>query len=439
MSSIAKMNYKNLTSFIIFLLLASGIYAQHELGTYMYPEFDYNNNLVVQQDSSTKLTISSSYYANFSSSSITLDDVSDKMGTVRTIDFDNGVDLLDDLNTSEFYRSYNFLHLNYNLSSIQLKLGYNWRSSFEVNYPSSLFKLLANGNNQFVGQTVDIAPNLNIRSYHDIYVGFSSSFGILQIGTNIHFLSGTENFFLENTKIDLSTSDEIFQFELNNNIEAYTTKVLSYQSISDATFGYKGLDFQNAFTGNYGVAIDLMLRYDIGSKSSVFASIYDLGSIKWNNNSQKLSSTGSENYNGIDIVTYLDIDDNLALRDSIESLLSIQKDTLAYTTSLRPIIVAGVQHKLTDKLDLSLILQSQQIAGTRSNNIAVGLRKHFSQYLSIGLQYSVKNNTYNNIGLNGSLKIAGLQLFAITDNILSILNPTGSQQVNGRVGLNYRI
>jgi hypothetical protein len=441
MSSIEQMKFKNSTLLIIIIFFSSGLLGQHELGTYMYPEFDYNYNLVVNKDSSDhKLTVSSSYYANFSSNSIKLDDISDKAGNVRTIDFDKGVDLLADINSSEFYQSYNFLHLNYNLSAVQIKFGYNWRSSFEINYPRALFELLANGNNQFVGQTVDIAPSLNIRSYHDIYAGFSGEFGNLQVGANVHFLSGTENFILENASIELSISDEIFQFELENNIDAYTTRILSYQSISDASFSFRGLDFRNAFIGNYGVAIDLMLRYDLGAKTSIFASVYDLGSIQWNNsNSQKLSSTGTENYTGIDIVTYLDIDDNLALRDSIESLLSIQEDTLAYTTALRPVIAAGVQHKINDKLDLSLIIQSQRIAGRRYNNFAVGLRHKISKQLKVGIQYSVKTNTYNNIGLNGSLEIAGFQLFAMADNILSAFNPTGSQQINGRIGLNYRI
>ena len=68
--------------------------------------------------------------------------------------------------------------------------------------------------------------------------------------------------------------------------------------------------------------------------------------------------------------------------------------------------------------------------------IAVSARKEFGKVFSLGTVYSIKKNTYNNLGMNLGLRLGGIQFYALTDNILAVFDPLNARSVNARLGLN---
>ena len=56
--------------------------------------------------------------------------------------------------------------------------------------------------------------------------------------------------------------------------------------------------------------------------------------------------------------------------------------------------------------------------------------------LSIGANASFRNGGTFNLGINGVASIGPLQLFASTDNILSVFSPYQNKNANIRAGLN---
>jgi hypothetical protein len=55
---------------------------------------------------------------------------------------------------------------------------------------------------------------------------------------------------------------------------------------------------------------------------------------------------------------------------------------------------------------------------------------------TIGAVYVVRNKRFDNFGVNTSLKIGPLQVFAATDNLLTLLQGSNSNTINIRAGLN---
>ena len=58
------------------------------------------------------------------------------------------------------------------------------------------------------------------------------------------------------------------------------------------------------------------------------------------------------------------------------------------------------------------------------------------EFLTFGTSVGLRNGAFNNIGLHAVLKLGPIQLYGVTDNIISAVRPFNSKSANGRVGLN---
>jgi hypothetical protein len=66
----------------------------------------------------------------------------------------------------------------------------------------------------------------------------------------------------------------------------------------------------------------------------------------------------------------------------------------------------------------------------------LSLQKQIFKGFTLGGVYVIRNKRFDNVGVNTSLKIGPLQIVAATDNLLTLLQSSNSNTVNGRIGIN---
>jgi len=408
---------------------------QEGIAYHFYPELSHQNIINPKVDSSLRLSVSAFGYTHLLSNSVSIGDVSVLEGNVRTIDLDLSKDKIKEQNMQEFSAELNVLHLEYYLNNIILKGGYNQKNYLQLSYPKAFYSVMADGNAQFIGQNISLDPHAEITSLHEFYGGFSIQFSKLSLGANLKYLSGISNLHTENNRLELETSDDVYQLQLNTNIELQTSGVLTYNSIDDVLLEFNRAGFSGLFIGNYGYGLDLGVDYNFSKDSRIFASLQNLGSIKWDLRGTSYTSTGEKSYDGIDVIDYIGIDDTASFRDSIESLLEVVESDLDYNVNTPPNLIVGIQYYLGNGIDVGALINSRTIAGDRDNAIGLNIRKEITPWLSIGSSYTNRFNTYENLGISVLLTSRNFKALLSTENMLSVYDPINKRNFSVGGGL----
>jgi len=414
-------------------------FAQEGIAYHFYPEIPQQNIINSIVDSATKFSVSGMGYTHLLSNTFSLGETSTVSGNERLIDLDLAKDKLKDINMQEFSAELNVLHLEYYLKNLVLKAGYNQKNLAQVSYPKELYQLMADGNAQFIGQTVSLNPTAEISSYHELYGGFSWQMGKLRVGANLKFISGIANLHTERNAIALTTSDEIYQLEFVTDYEVQTSGILDYNSYDDVLLEFNRAGFNSPFIGNYGYGIDLGLDYFISKETRLFASVQNIGSIKWDLRGTSYKSNGTFNYNGIDIIDYIGIVDEPSFRDSLEALLQVEETDLDYNVATPVSLIAGFQHDLGNGLDFGALINARRISDVLDNAVAVNLRKEIKPWLTLGASYTNRFGTYDNIGLSAMVEYRIFRAFISTENVLSVYDPLGKRNFSVSAGGSIRL
>ncbi len=419
------------------LCISLHLTAQEGMSYHFYPELAQQNILNAKVDSARSYTISAMGYTHILSNGFSLGDVSTLNGNERTIDLDLAKDKINDINLQEFSSELNILHIEYYLKRLTLKAGYNQKNFLQVSYPKELYQLMANGNAQFIGQAVSLDPVSEINAYHEIYLGYGLDFGKLSLGANFKFLSGISNLHTAKNNLQLATSDDIYQLELQADYELQTSGVLNYTSYDDVVLEFNRTGFSSPFIGNYGYGLDLGLDFDLNEDTRIFASVQNLGTIKWDLRGTSYSSEGSFNYDGIDVIDYIRLEDGASFRDSLEALLQVAEADLDYNVSTPVQYLAGLQYYLGNGLDLGALVTSRTIAGENDTAIALHARKKIKPWLTLGSSYTNRFSTYENLGLSAMIEWRNIRALVLTENILSVFDPLGKRNFSLGGGITF--
>ncbi|MBK9737362.1 MAG: hypothetical protein IPO92_21370 [Saprospiraceae bacterium] len=104
--------------------------------------------------------------------------------------------------------------LSIRLGQIVLMAGHAFRSGGNLNYPGSLLNVATQGNGAFIGQTVNIAPVIDVNAYNELYLGSQKSFDKFTIGAKVKLLYGTANLTTEKEKLNLQQKTNIINLSL---------------------------------------------------------------------------------------------------------------------------------------------------------------------------------------------------------------------------------
>ena len=350
----------------------------------------------------------------------------------------NAIASMNEVNDIYGYSSVNTFDASVKLPFCRVSIGHAWKANGWMSYTKDLANFVTFGNGAFVGETLNLAPQIDYLNYNELYLGIQKSFGPISIGVRAKRLNGVEAIKTENSTIDLTTSDDIYQLTLETDFELMSSNAFNYTDIDDFDLNIQNFSFDNFFSNNSGWAFDLGASLSVGDRLELSLSILDIGSINWDVDPKKYSSKEIQTFDGIDIANYINSDDEIVVLDSIESLLNISESSAKFSTTLPTQIYFGGRFKISDLWTVGAMIQSVGHGDRRANVIGFNATASIYQWLSAGVLYSAKTGNPANFGLSLKAQLGPVIGFLSTDNILNAGTFDGKNS-NFRAGLNLRL
>ncbi len=370
------------------------------------------------------------------------------------VNFKDKEGLLDVSKLLENVESTNFLKVNLELETVSVHFRINDKFSLNLNhavksnsylkYSDKLPRLFWGGNSQFIGEEVAFGPDQQSFAYNEVGLGAAYKLGKLTIGARAKWLTGIGDISTDRTDASLYTDDDIYQLSLSTDYRINSStfdNVLLFDTLSGYDVEYDFNDvfsFKNATTTNTGYAFDFGLDYEVNDKLSISASVIDWGKIDWNKDVTNFHSQGTYEYDGLDLSSVLE-GDEVSLSsavDSVENVFEFKETNNNYSTALATKLYVNARYKLNERFTIGGLYYGESYRGETFSAVAVSAQAKLLETLTVGASYSVRNETYDNIGLSATYKLGPVQIYAVTDNVIAAVQPYKSKNVNLRVGLN---
>lgn len=363
--------------------------------------------------------------------------VSSTTGDIVTLDVPGVLGKLDERNDLRVDGSIQTLGVGFRIGKVWLEAGHQMRFENHLDYPRDAFRVFFQGNAPFIGQTADLGLRVDIMSYSELYAGAAAEFGPLSLGARLKWLNGLTSLHTERNRLDLYTSDDVYQLELTSDYLLHASP--DPEALNGGEIGLETptFDLDRIISRNSGLAFDLGASLRIGEKLRLDAAVMDFGSILWKDDVVAYTSNKTISYEGTTFGSLFS-EDSLSLEaslDTLEDLLGFEEVAgESYRTALPWHFQAGARYQVLKWLDVSGVFFGQMRGERMFSGVSVGGNARF-KVLETGLSYTAYGNSFFNIGLHGMLRLGPVRLYLATDNIVNAFRPNDSRLANGRAGL----
>ncbi len=370
---------------------------------------------------------------SLSNETFTLGQAFDDGPNGKVLNLSNVASSVNERNLARYNESISTLEVGYNFGKIILYGGHKWKLDANLFYSKDLVNLIAYGNEPFIGQSIQIGPNITYTSYNETYVGFSGGNEKLRFGLRAKLLNGVQNLATGNSKLKLTTSDDIYQLELDSDYEFYSSEVLTYNSVDDYDFNTKRFSTNHYFSANWGYGIDLGLSTKL-QNFEVFMSGVDLGSIKWKENAKRYYNKSTITFEGLDLVDFIDKDPDFSIEDSIKSLINLNEENQEYSTSLSGKIYIGGKYKIDDKYQVGAVMSREVLPIDNAYALMINGQRTLGKYFKLGLSITYRDRSITNLGGHIIADFSPVTLYATAHNVLAALFPENFNSISIRFG-----
>lgn len=333
------------------------------------------------------------------------------------------------------------LSLGFRIGKLGLSISHAARFNIYMNYPKALPSLIWEGNAQYIGETVNFAPSVDIFSYQEFALGAMIDINEnLSVGGRFKLLSGIAGANSEGDKLELMTSDDVYQLTMDADYTINSSGSIDYSGFDDLSvnFDFGNLDGGNLFTKNTGYAFDLGASFSF-DKFRINASVIDLGAtIDWEEEVNNYSLDGTYEFDGLDFAEEIleDSTDFGSVLDTIEMIYEFTETTNAFSSTLPTRFYLSANYQLRSNWTVGALFYSETYRDEVFPAVAVGSNIDLFPFLNVGGIYAFRSGTFDNLGLNATVKLGPVQLLAATDNIFTAFRPEDSNTANLRLGLN---
>lgn len=380
-----------------------------------------------------------SMYAGYYSNSLSAGDVLSDNGGINTINLSDGIQNFQPDNNLSTESNLQFIGLGINAGNWQINAGYNWRITGVVSYTEQLANLLARGNAPYIGQRIDISTPFNYQSFHEMYLGASYQLSDISLGFRVKYWSGIETVSTDRSNLYITTDDEIYALTVESDYLINTSGVLDYNGIEDIDFSSDLYSTNNIFGANRGIGFDIGFDWQLSDKISIAASVLDIGNIDWSTNVENYTSNEIGSYEGVDILDFIDDDEQIILEDSLSNLLNVQSSKKSFTTTVGSKIHLSSKYIINDRHQIGLSYGRYNYHISSRDILSIMHSSKIKDWLSGGLGFTITNNNYFAIPLNAILTLGPVKGFMTTDNIISLASIKKSKIGNVRVGVNIEL
>jgi len=340
--------------------------------------------------------------------------------------------------------SLEIFHLSFGSNRWQISMGHAIKMNNNVTIPKTLAQLVLQGNEQFLGETVNIAPQFNMTSYSEWSIATAINYGRLTLGLRAKLLGGLSNFSSGNAVANIHTNDQsIYELTLASDYTIRSAGLIEITGLEDENEEIElttgEIDLFNALFGeNKGFAFDLGATFKVSDKLTVTGSIIDLGKITWSKNANTYTSKGDYEYKGLDVLDLLkDEDTNLSqIADTLTDIFKFNKKQDNYSTGLTVRSYWTANYQLSEKFTVGGLIHTRHHQGTFDPTFAVNGAMNMGRWWTLGAIVSQGKSTGFSVGVNTALRLGPVQLFFATDNLPGLIKPLDHGYAHGRVGMN---
>jgi len=304
-----------------------------------------------------------------------------------------------------------------------------------IDYSGALPAVAIQGNAPFIGQNISLDTDFSFQAYQEYAFGAAIQLDNITIGGRLKYLSGIATVITRKSEINLLTDDDIYQLFLDMDVEIDVAGN-NTSSLNDIDLGRIGFNF----SGNHGVGIDLGIDWQINESMSFSVSLLDIGEINWKKSPRTYTANETFEFDGLSLGTLTFDGEEVLNFDTAQDSLDIIKfdeNPGAFSTNLSPQLYVGVGYEINEKWHLNATGYYTSIHNNTFSAFSLGANYQLFKNFNIGTAYGVMNDETFLLGLNATLQLGSLQLYAMTDNILSRFQLENSRTINTRFGLGF--
>ncbi|MCX7954254.1 MAG: DUF5723 family protein [Bacteroidales bacterium] len=344
-------------------------------------------------------------------------------------------------------------------------IGMNEKIYIRTNVPKDLLTLIWEGNGQsFLGKDA-LFSYLGITAnwHREYFVGVGTNLNEkIKIGGRLKLLFGKMNVYTKKNFTTFYTNQEDYALTLNTN-----TIIMQSQPFIDITqfeYDYSGdsikfdadttLNLDNAefkdfrkkvfFNDkNLGLATDLGIVYKYNKNISVYASLLDIGFIRYRQNADGIKVNGEFTFDGWNIQPSLTKNDSLIeenvdnFRDSVIKTFNPQLVSKPYNYWLISRFYIGGTYEINKFFTATLLSRNEFFINRLHSSITLSCLCKPLKWLNFNVSYTIQNNSFNNLGFGFAIKSGFLQTFIVSDNLLGFIWPQSARNINLCMGINW--
>ncbi len=430
------MNLRIIFSFILLFSILQSAYGQQELNLYLLKDswqanqlnpsfFPENRKFVIGLPG----LYNNTFLGNFNTDDIIVDDQLNADLLIGKLEAENDLRQQLDIETLSF---------GFASGPFKFTLSHGLNFNGLIRYPKTLPQLIWQGNQQFIGETVNFAPNVQTFAYQELALGLAYDvLPNLTVGGRVKYLNGFASATSTNNQLELFTDPDAYQLTLNSNYTINSSGFIAKNGLLDFEIDTDVFEESSFFTPNNGFAIDLGVDFSY-KKLQIAASILDLGSISWTDNPTNYTLTGTQEFQGLDALEDIldDESDIGSVLDTLEMIYDPTETFNEYDTPLPTRGYVGVAYEVHPKVLVGGTFYLESYEAETFTAASFGLQVKPVSFLNVGASWAYRNESVSNVGLNAHATLGPVQLLLATDNIISLVGTGSEVNANVRFGLN---
>lgn len=401
--------------------------------------------------------------ASYLNSSFTAEDMLYKLNDSVYMDINKFYNSLHKRNYIYFNNENSILSVGVKAKKWYGTLDITQRNDFLFRYNKDLFTFLKYGNMDH--PSLDFGKlGVNADSYLEFALGLSRQMNDkLTVGARLKFLMGIANVRMTDSELDIRTDEDGTMYlhsrqnlkitapvRIRNERTGLPFELNQPIDWDDIDFNTDDLNVSDVLNAkNPGFAIDLGGEYKYNDRLKFFASLTDLGFIRWGNKDFSYDFRQNANFvwDGADLSNSINdkLEGNISVDSAFQKITDDLKDNFrlanqggSYTTMLSPKLYLGATYQLNRMFDVGGLFRASLVNGMFLPSLTASVNGRFIRNVSASVSYSITRGSYVNVGAGITAKLGPVQLYAQTDNLLAC-NYTNTKSLGGRVGINLLI
>lgn len=350
--------------------------------------------------------------------------------------------------------NYTYLNAQADLFHVQVKIGKGYymlhgRDIVELNtlLPSDFFKLIAFGNAQFARENRAVnLSNFGLDFTYRRELGIGVVYPIDEkwtVAGRVKYLMGLANVNLAQSPSGLYTDSAngySLTAESKYRLNMSTGDVDINQVLDGKAPNNAAQTILRGFgNGNSGFGVDLGISFRPTDRWQFSGYLNDLGFINYLNSTRRYESqfdrTGFE---GLKLSNFIDTDREVKTNqytDSLKNRFTSKYDNGSYSTAL--VWNAGLMtnYHFDEDTRAVLLLHARHFNGLQPS-ASIGIAEKIGRGVEYTINYSVQQNTWNNVGVGYSINAGPIQWYMAMDNVLGAFFPDRAKLLNIRTGIN---